>query len=38
MNDGHPKENPYGHWVHFSIYKDIQKIIIAEACFEGAKT
>ena len=23
MNDGHPKENPNGHWVHFSIYKDI---------------
>ena len=35
MNDGHPERNPNGHWVHFSIYRDIQKIVIAEACAAG---
>ena len=38
MNTGHPERNPNGHWVHFSLYKDMQKIVIAEACVEDAKT
>ena len=37
MNTGNPETNPNGHWVHFSIYKDIQKIVIAEACAESKK-
>ena len=38
MNDEHPKHNQNGHWIHFSIYKDIQKIVIAEACAAGTKS
>ena len=34
MNTGHPEHNQQGHWVYFSFYKDIQKIVIAEACAE----
>ena len=34
MNTGHPEHNQQGHCVHFSFYKDIQKIVIAEACAE----
>ena len=37
MNTGHPENNPDWHWVHFSIYKDIQKIVIAEACVKDAE-
>ena len=38
MNTGHHTTNQNGHCVHFSVYKDIQKIVIAEACVEGAIT
>lgn len=38
MNTGHHTTNQNGHCVHFSVYKDIQKIVIAEACVEGATT
>ena len=37
MNTGNPETNPDGHWVHFSIYKDIQKIVIDEACVKDAE-
>ena len=36
MNTGHHTTNQNGHCVHFSVYKDVQKIVIAEACVEGA--
>ena len=38
MNTGNHTKNKNGHWVRFSIYKDIQKIIIDEACAAGTKS
>ena len=38
MNTGHHITDQNGHWVHFSLYKDTQKIVISEAYVEGANT
>ena len=38
LNDGNPEHDQNGHWAHFSIYKDLQKIVVAESCVADSQT